>query len=143
MVQIRDKSDRSKDEGGVYDTAPGGIPTTLECGPRGLSDHRQMDEARNDMSRNKNTVLRLRCENNGCPEEATFLVSRIDASRDYRYACLPHAEGWVRASASEMSSIIDRKYFSREAILASWMPKHRTTTRRDAVAILATAEKTT
>jgi hypothetical protein len=86
----------------------------------------------------------LRCESRVsvvpslfCTEQATKLVSRIDASRDYRYACDRHAEQIVRSSASEASDLESgSRVLSVEAILSMWPPKHRSATRLDAKAIL-------
>lgn len=75
----------------------------------------------------------VRCETSHCPERATHLVMRIDASRDYWYACEPHAREHTRWSASEASLLPQRGQVpSLELVLSMWPPKHRTSSRRDA-----------
>jgi hypothetical protein len=77
-----------------------------------------------------------------CPEPSTKLVSRIDASRDYRYACDRHAEQIVRYSASEASPLVrEGSLIALDVILNMWPPKHRSASRDDAKAIVAQMEK--
>lgn len=88
----------------------------------------------------------LPCEQANCPEAATHIAMRIDASTDRLYACEAHAREYTRWAAAEATALPPRRADMAprpgpnpclELVLAMWPPRHRGTTQRAAKAILA------
>ena len=94
-------------------------------------------EGRNHAMTTKTALKTIPCERVGCPNDATFIESRVDARRDHRYMCDDHLSGGVFEPTS-----LDGSAMPLATFLAVSPPKHRSTTKKAAKAIVEASRST-